>query len=69
MDKTTGSKVSFMSDQPELGRLGSLDIHTDGRRDGMYRCNLFSNIYCLIVTILAIQAQPEIGTKSCKLVG
>ena len=53
-----------MSDQPELGRLGSLDIHTDARRDGMYRCNLFNNIYCLIGTILAIQAQPEIGTKS-----
>nr|XP_022325448.1 low-density lipoprotein receptor-related protein 4-like [Crassostrea virginica] len=39
MDKTTGSKVSFMSDQPELGRLGSLDIHTDGRRDVSVSCS------------------------------
>nr|XP_022325441.1 low-density lipoprotein receptor-related protein 6-like isoform X3 [Crassostrea virginica] len=39
MDKTTGSIVSFMSDQPELGRLGSLDIHTDGRRDVSVSCS------------------------------
>lgn len=34
MDKTTGLKVSFMSDYPELGRLDSLDIYADEFRDG-----------------------------------
>lgn len=36
MDKTTGSKISFMSDHPELGRLDSIDIYADDILDGVY---------------------------------
>lgn len=35
MDKRTGSKVVFMSNHPELGRLDSLDIYVDEIQDGM----------------------------------
>ena len=35
MDKTTGSKVSFMANHPELGRLDSLDIYADDQIDGI----------------------------------
>lgn len=34
MNKRTGSKVQFMSDHPEFGRLDSLDIYADEFRDG-----------------------------------
>lgn len=34
IDKITGSKVQFMSDHPEFGRLDSLDIYADETRDG-----------------------------------
>lgn len=34
MDKVTGSKVPFMSEHPEFGRLNSLDIYADENRDG-----------------------------------
>lgn len=34
MDKITGSKVQFMSDHPEFGRLDTLDIYADENRDG-----------------------------------
>lgn len=30
----TGSKVQFMSDHPEFGRLDSLDIYADENQDG-----------------------------------
>lgn len=36
MDKFTGSKVSFMLNYPELGRLDSLDIYTDKTRDSKH---------------------------------
>lgn len=34
MDKITGSKIPFMSEHPEFGRLDSLDIYADENRDG-----------------------------------
>lgn len=34
MDKVTGSKIPFMSEHPEFGRLDSLDIYADEHRDG-----------------------------------
>lgn len=34
MDKITGSKIPFMSEYPEFGRLDSLDIYADENRDG-----------------------------------
>jgi hypothetical protein len=34
MDKSTGSKVTFMSQHPELGRLDSLAIYADNVKDG-----------------------------------
>lgn len=36
MDKTTGSKFSFMFNHPELGRLDSIDIYADDVLDGVY---------------------------------
>lgn len=30
----TGSKIPFMSEHPEFGRLDSLDIYADENRDG-----------------------------------
>lgn len=34
LDKRTGSKVIFMSNHPELGRLDGLDIYADESQDG-----------------------------------
>lgn len=34
INKITGSKVQFMSDHPEFGRLDSLDIYADEKQDG-----------------------------------
>lgn len=34
MDKISGSKIPFMSEYPEFGRLDSLDIYADENRDG-----------------------------------
>lgn len=34
MDKETGSKIPFMSEHPEFGRLDTLDIYADEHRDG-----------------------------------
>lgn len=34
INKLTGSKVQFMSEHPEFGRLDSLDIYADEIRDG-----------------------------------
>lgn len=34
MNKRTGSKVVFMSNHPELGRLDGLDIYADESQDG-----------------------------------
>lgn len=34
MNKVTGSKIPFMSEHPEFGRLDSLDIYADENRDG-----------------------------------
>ncbi|XP_078326898.1 low-density lipoprotein receptor-related protein 6-like isoform X2 [Crassostrea virginica] len=39
MDKTTGSKVSFMAIHPELGRLDSLDIYADDQIDVSFSCS------------------------------
>nr|XP_022323823.1 low-density lipoprotein receptor-related protein 4-like isoform X2 [Crassostrea virginica] len=39
MDKTTGSKVSFMANHPELGRLDSLDIYADDQIDASLSCS------------------------------
>ena len=44
MDKTTGSKVSFMALHPELGRLNSLDIYADDQIDGT--CLFIFMIFC-----------------------
>lgn len=33
MDKTTGLKIKFMPDYPELGRLDTMDIYADEKRD------------------------------------
>lgn len=45
MDKITGSKVQFMSDHPEFGRLDSLDIYADEIRDVSSNCS-FKNGLC-----------------------
>jgi hypothetical protein len=34
VDKTTGSKITFMSNHPELGQLDSLAIYADDINDG-----------------------------------
>eukprot|EP00105_Crassostrea_gigas_P046569 XP_019930717.1 PREDICTED: low-density lipoprotein receptor-related protein 6-like [Crassostrea gigas] len=39
MNKRTGSKVQFMSDHPEFGRLDSLDIYADEFRDVNPSCS------------------------------
>ena len=46
MDKTTGSKVSFMAIHPELGRLDSLDIYADDQIDGT--CLFIFMIFCCL---------------------
>ncbi|XP_065930046.1 uncharacterized protein [Magallana gigas] len=40
MDKLTGSKVNFMTDHPEFGRLDSLDIYADEIRDISSSCSI-----------------------------
>ena len=45
MDKTTGSKVSFMAIHPELGRLDSLDIYADDQIDGIYLYEIILPLY------------------------
>lgn len=41
MDKVTGSKVPFMLEHPEFGRLDSLDIYADENRDGnLMKCHI-----------------------------
>jgi hypothetical protein len=34
MDKSTGSKLTFMPNHPELGRLDSLALYADNVKDG-----------------------------------
>uniref|UniRef100_A0A8W8MIS0 EGF-like domain-containing protein n=2 Tax=Magallana gigas TaxID=29159 RepID=A0A8W8MIS0_MAGGI len=40
MDKITGSKIPFMSEHPEFGRLDSLYIYTDENRDVSLSCSI-----------------------------
>ena len=52
MDKTTGSKVSFMAIHPELGRLDSLDIYDDDQIDGT--CLFIYMIFCCLTLSVLI---------------
>lgn len=40
INKITGSKVQFMSDHPEFGRLDSLDIYADEKQDVSLSCSI-----------------------------
>ena len=44
IDKRTGSMISFMSNHPELGRLGGMDIYAGDKIDGICQLSTLSLI-------------------------
>lgn len=70
MDKTTGSKISFMSDHPELGRLDSIDIYADDVLDGVYSYerNIFMcDNYLLLFGLINPNCYLSLFSSKCKL--
>ena len=54
MDKITGSKISFMDNYPELGRIDSMDIFAEDSIDGINAINFFSSKLVAGFTWIAI---------------
>lgn len=53
INKTTGLNGPYMADNPELGRLDSLDIFADDFLDGAFVwSNKIKDLYCYKICIL-----------------